>query len=81
MKIIKELVDKFVLYMIEKNIIYLNIEDKIQYVAKLLANYYQFDDKLTSSFYQYILHKIMNKDLSFLEYDNIFQVIQEYKND
>ena len=67
--------------MIEKNIIYLNIEDKIQYVAKLLANYYQFDDKLTTSFYQYILHKIMNKDLSFLEYDNIFQVIQEYKND
>ena len=80
MNLFKELGEKFVLYKIKKDIISLNSEEKIHYIAKLLANYYQFDDKLTTHFYQFILSKVKNRDLSFLDCESIFQVIDEYRN-
>lgn len=80
MNLFKELGKKFVIYKIKKDIISLNSEEKICYIAKLLANYYQFDDILSTHFYHFILLKIKNKDLSFLEHENIYQVIDEYRN-
>lgn len=79
MNLFKELVEKFAFYQIKKDIRSLTSEEEIHYVAKLLANYYQFDDELSDDFYRFILLKIKHKNLSFLECKNIFQLIDEYK--
>ena len=75
----KELLAKFALYNIKKAIGPLSYEDKVKYIAKLLGNYYQFDDVLSDEFYGFILFKISKNDIQFLNKENIFQVIDEYK--
>ena len=61
----KELLAKFALYNIKKAIGPLSYEDKVKYIAKLLGNYYQFDDVLSDEFYGFILFKISKNDIQF----------------
>ena len=76
---LKGLLEKFALYHIKKVIGSLSLQEQIEYIAKLLANYYQFDDRLSDEFYHFILFKISKSDGQFLNKENIYQVIAEYK--
>ena len=76
---LKGLLEKFALYHIKKVIGSLSLQEQIEYIAKLLANYYQFDDRLSDEFYHFILFEISKSDGQFLNKENIYQVIAEYK--
>ncbi len=75
----KGVLEKFALYNIKKVIESLSWQDRVKYIAKLLGNYYQFNDILSDEFYCFILFKISKNDICFLNKENIFQVIDEYK--
>ena len=79
MDFLKNLVDKFVFYQVRRTILVLNPEEQIKYIADMLQYYYHFDASLSEEFYCFILVKIKNNDFSFLEKENIFQVIDNYR--
>lgn len=73
------LLQKYNMYVIKKKLATLADNEKINYIALLLKNYYQFDDKLNDDFYYYVLKEIYQGNGEVFDKENIFQVIDKYK--
>lgn len=70
---------KFNIHIIKKKLSSLSDWEKIKYITELLRYFYHFDGPLTDEFCQFILQEIYHGRLSFLDKENIFQVIDQYK--
>lgn len=79
MNLLDILSDKIGLLKIKMAISKLSQEDKIDFLKKLLNDFYEFHDSLPQSFYMFLLGKLKNNDISFLKKKNIYEVIDDYR--
>lgn len=79
MNLVENLLKKLEIYQIKMMLRTLSYEEKIKCIANFLARFYHFDDVLSTDFYCFCLRQIFENHCLFLEKENIFQVIDEYK--